>query len=149
MNSTHPMTVWFAVTAETSSLHRLRADIRRALEADAWGSAAIDAVVLAVDEACANLIRHGYQSRAGATIDVGLSLEDTAVVITVADTAIPFNPHDHQPADVTCYLNAHRTAGVGHGLGLVLMFELMDAIDYVPAPDVGGVNRLILTKRRG
>jgi len=148
MHRVQPVTAQFTVLAETASLSGLRQHVRSAMEAERWQSTVIEAVVLALDEACANLVRHAFHGDARESFTVTLQMEPDALHLEICDSAAPFNPSEYLPQDVESYLRRHRAEKSGHGLGIVLMLSLMDEVRYVPAPQLGGANRLTLTKRR-
>lgn len=149
MNSAQPQMARFTVTAQTAALSGLRRQIRHAMEQEQWSGTVIDAVVLALDEACANLVRHAFHNDPQQAFTVTLQLDAHAAHVEICDTAAPFNPSDYLPQDVSAYLDEHRTEKPGHGLGIVLMTALMDNVHYTPATQPGGINCLTLTKRRG
>jgi serine/threonine-protein kinase RsbW len=129
------------VDARLESLSEIRAFIE-----DACGKAGADArtcfdLKLAVDEACTNIIEHGYAGKPGAPI--GLVFESGAeeIRVTILDRGRPFDPVALAPPDLASDWKT-RPAG---GLGWHLIRASVDDVDYGPGPDGG--NRLILAKR--
>jgi anti-sigma regulatory factor (Ser/Thr protein kinase) len=82
-------------------------------------------VVLALDEAVANVIEHGYRGAPG-EIEVDAALTAGEVELRVVDGAPPFDPLDATPPELTGDLD-HRRIG---GLGIHLIRTLMDAVEY-------------------
>jgi serine/threonine-protein kinase RsbW len=96
---------------------------------------------LVVDEACSNLIVHGYEGRDPGPIGVSFERDGDELVITITDHAPPFDPTD-APAPKLDVPASERRPG---GLGWHLIRELVDRIAYEPDSENG--NRLTLAKR--
>lgn len=86
---------------------------------------AIEAFQLAVDEACTNVVEHGYDGRGG-RIDVTMEAEKDHVRATVRDWGACFDPDAVPIPDVNAPLEER---GLG-GLGLFLMRQLMDHVEF-------------------
>ena len=97
-----------------------------------------DNVCMAVDEACANIIRHCYGGRCDGPIEMELYMGDDRLVVTLRDQGNPFDPEQVPPRD----LDEVRPGG----LGLPLIQKLMDDVAFRPGPETG--TELILTKLR-
>ncbi|MBI2794132.1 MAG: ATP-binding protein [Ignavibacteria bacterium] len=132
------------IVAETQQLFRVRTFIRKQIAQLGFSEFEENNIVLAVDEACANLIQHAYYNQRDAFIDLRVIIEPGAVKVEISDNAAPFNPSDAQLPDMRQYFAEHRH----HGLGILLMTRVMDEIDYQPAGSGSTLNTLILTKRR-
>lgn len=104
------------------------------------GDAAWQALRLAVDEACSNVIAHGYRGAAG-TIRLAVAVADERAVVTVTDEAPPFDPALVPPPDLDAPW-AERRAG---GLGWHLIRSVVDEVRHRPAGERGNV--LTLVKR--
>lgn len=116
-------------------------DFLRARLAEAGaGDAAWQALRLAVDEACSNVIAHGYRGAVG-TIRLAVAVGDGRAVVTVTDAAPPFDPALVPPPDLDAPW-AERRAG---GLGWHLLRSVVDEVRYQPAGERGNV--LTLVKR--
>ncbi len=129
------------IPAELDRLAEIRAvvrDIARGCEAPAD---CIDDLVQAVDEAATNIIVHGYRGAPG-EIDLTAELVADDIVITLADTARPYDPTTVPPPDLTIP-PAQRRPG---GMGVHLMRLATDSLAHRPRP--GGGNILTLTRAR-
>jgi CheY-like chemotaxis protein/anti-sigma regulatory factor (Ser/Thr protein kinase) len=116
-------------------------DFLRARLAEAGaGDAVRQALRLAVDEACSNVIAHGYRGAAG-TIRLAVAVADGRAVVTVTDEAPPFDPALAPPPDLDAPW-AERRAG---GLGWHLIRSVVDEVRHRPAGARGNV--LTLVKR--
>jgi len=80
------------------------------------------ALVLACDEICSNIIRHGYRLIDGETLSLGLSMVEHSCSVTIRDTAPPFNP-------VRMPRREFNLARSGHGLDLA---NRVATIVYLP-----------------
>ena len=95
---------------------------------------------LAAEEACTNVIRHGYRGVAPGPVAVGIAREASRVVVTIEDRGIPFDPADAPPPPVDGPAEA-RPLG---GLGWHLIRQVMDEVHH--AHDARTGNRLTLVK---
>lgn len=96
---------------------------------------------LAVDEACTNIITHGYKGQAPGPIKLTFEREEDEVKLSIYDEGVAFNPNDSEAADIESGWEKRRKGG----LGLFLIKEMVDKIHYESIPDKG--NLLILTKK--
>ncbi len=97
---------------------------------------------LAVDEACTNIIEHGFgdnQVNGQITLITGIEGKHNFVII-IADNSPAFNPLTYREPDPTQSL-VERTIG---GWGIYFIKKLMDIIDY---RYVDGKNNLSLYKK--
>jgi serine/threonine-protein kinase RsbW len=96
---------------------------------------------LAVDEACANVIKHAYGGQGGRLKVTVEPVGDTIQVI-IRDWGSAFDPQAVPIPDVSAPLE-DRPLG---GLGLFLMRQMMDRVDFEFDQDQG--NTLTMTKKR-
>ena len=101
----------------------------------------IENIMLAVDEACTNIIKHAYHSDPDGKIIVKVEYNSTNFKVIIEDYGITFNPDNVPVPDLRKY---HKDKKVG-GLGMYLMKALMDEVKYVSVP--GKCNRVILSKK--
>ena len=127
-------------TAHPSRLKEIRAAVRAAATAAGADEACASDIVIAVDEACQNIIRHGYEGDEDGTIEVCVRHEGDELVLTIRDFAPLVDPDDCQPRS----LDEVRPGG----LGTHFMREVMDSCEY-GQPATGGGNLLTMRKRIG
>ena len=132
------------VTATTDHLSEIRDFIRARVSNIGFSDFEENNIVLAVDEACANLIQHAYQNDPGQSIDVRVVVSDAEVRVEISDRAAPFDPGSAILPDMRAYFAERRH----HGLGILLMTRVMDDIRYQPGRNGSQANTLVLTKRR-
>jgi len=94
---------------------------------------------LAVDEACTNIIEHGYKGMDPGSIILSFRIESDRVLIQITDFGHIFEPSDAPTPDVEAALE-DRPLG---GMGLFLIYKTMDTIDYQASEDG---NTLTFTK---
>ena len=94
---------------------------------------------LAVDEACTNIITHGYAGMNPGSIIFTLELDEHQVLMTITDFGHSFEPSQAVVPDVEAALE-DRPMG---GFGLYFIYQTMDSVDY-EANECG--NRLTLLK---
>ncbi|TAK11695.1 MAG: ATP-binding protein [Anaerolineae bacterium] len=86
---------------------------------------------LAVDEACTNIIQHGYAGMDPGSIILDLRFEVDKVVVDLTDFGRAFEPAEPERPDLTAPAEERKEGG----LGLFLIYETMDRIDYRVAPE--------------
>lgn len=94
---------------------------------------------LAVEEACANIIAHGYAGMNPGSIILALQFEPRKVVVTITDFGHAFEPSEAPMPDASAVLEDRPTGG----FGLYFMYQTMDEIDYEATEDG---NRLTFVK---
>lgn len=95
---------------------------------------------LAVDEACTNVVQHGYKGMNPGSIIMDVCVMEEEVEVRLTDFGHPFEPSSAPKPDITLPLD-ERPAG---GFGLFFIYETMDEVDYVTNEEG---NTLILRKR--
>ena len=101
----------------------------------------IENIMLAVDEACTNIIRHAYKSFPDGEIFIKLEYNSDKIIISIVDHGNTFDPKTVPDPDLQKY---YRNGRVG-GLGMYLMKTLMDDVKYTSVP--GKYNKVLLSKR--
>lgn len=95
---------------------------------------------LAVEEACTNVITHGYAGMNPGSIVLALEFDSERVLVTLTDFGHPFEPYEPAAPDVEASLED----GLSHGFGLYFIYQTMDHIAYKTAEDG---NHLTFVKR--
>lgn len=102
---------------------------------------AADALVVAVDEAISNILRHAYDEAANPAVTIEALADADGVEVTLTDSGRPFDPLEWVPAPLEGGA-AERPVG---GLGIHLMRSLVDRLTYRREE---AANRLTLRKKR-
>jgi len=103
-------------------------------------SAIVDKIMLAVDEACTNIIKHAYKSSPEGEIIINIDYDENKFTITIIDYGKSFEPDSVPLPDLQKYYKEHKVGG----LGIYLMKSLMDDVKYTSVP--GKYNRVFLSK---
>ncbi len=126
--------------AELAVLPVFRDFIQRVCTEAGLSADVCDDLKLAVDEACTNVITHGYAGMDPGSLMLDLRLAADRVEVRLTDFGHPFEPSEAPAPDVSAALD-DRPMG---GFGLFFIYSTMDAVDYQTNEDG---NCLILTKR--
>lgn len=86
---------------------------------------------LAVDEACTNIITHGYAGMNPGSIILALDVDALRVVMTITDFGHAFEPAEAPMPDVQAALD-DRPMG---GFGLFFIYQTMDEARYETTED--------------
>ncbi len=126
--------------ARAAQLRQVRREVRRVLEGCRCGDGEIRCAVLAVSEACMNIMQHAYGGEGQG--EIVLQIFDSAEVLTfrLMDFAPPVDPRSIQSR---C-LEDLRPGG----LGVHFMHEVMDECVFLECPEGAG-NLFQMKKRKG
>ncbi|TDF37273.1 ATP-binding protein [Alteromonadaceae bacterium M269] len=119
----------------TSQLHQIRKTVKRACAEMAFDDEKTNSVVLAVDEACANVIRHSCNFSDKFKLKIEVYEEDGYGVFVISDNAPPISACAIEPKKIE-----QLEPG---GLGLHLIYHVMDEVELMPPQGEG--NRLKLS----
>ena len=100
------------------------------------------AIKLAVDEACSNIVEHGYGENEGDEICCSYEVLKDGLKITIQDWSEPFNPGDIPEPNFDVDLDDLKPRGAG----LYFMKNLMDEVEF--DFNSGDGNLLVMIKRR-
>ena len=124
--------------ARADRLKLVRGGVRAAARMCGFNDATAQSIVLAVDEACQNIIVHGYKGRADGEIVLGVFRRRDGILVRLRDFAPPVDPAKIKPRA----LDDIRPGK----LGSHFMYEIMDSVEYRPSPD--GTGNLLEMIRR-
>jgi anti-sigma regulatory factor (Ser/Thr protein kinase) len=123
--------------ALSSALREIRAVVRETVLAQGAKEPCADDIVLAIDEACQNIIRHSYAGAEGEIV-IRIERSDGELVISLIDFAPRVDPAAVRGRDLDDVKPG--------GLGTHLIQETMDDVGFVDAPPGCG-NMLRMVKR--
>lgn len=112
--------------AELESLQQFRAFIAECCALSAVPSEVVLELKLAVDEACTNVIEHGYKGMDPGSIILSFRIEPDRILVEITDFGHVFEPASAPTPDVEAALEDRELGG----LGLYLIYQTMDNIDY-------------------
>ncbi len=124
--------------AQSDRLKLVRASVMAASRMCGFQEQEAKDIVLAVNEACQNVIVHGYRGRPDGVILLAIYQHDCGILLRLRDFAPPVDPAKVKPRDL-CNV-------VPGGLGTHFIREIMDCARFVPVTEGGG-NLFEMTKR--
>jgi sigma-B regulation protein RsbU (phosphoserine phosphatase) len=126
--------------ARAAAFKDIRAAVRTAAEVHGVGDQDAHDLVLSIDEACQNIVRHAYGSDGEGDIVVELRCEGDALIVLLRDFA--------DPVGADALRGMAPDAGRVGGLGVHLMRSVMNEVTLL-APPSGRGNLLRMVKRLG
>lgn len=129
------------VPGDVKSLSLIRMVVKEVAEDAGLSQELIDKVEMAVDEACTNVIEHGYGDMTPhPPVEIHMNCDGRQFVIDIVDSGPSFDFDDKARNKFPeHWLNADHTRGAG----LYLMMCLMDDVDYKKLPDQRNRMRMI------
>jgi serine/threonine-protein kinase RsbW len=100
----------------------------------------VENIILAVDEACTNIIKHAYKSFPEGELIIKTKSTLSRFIISITDFGNTFEPDTIPEPDLQKYYRQKRVGG----LGMYLMKTLMDDVKYISIP--GKHNEVLLSK---
>lgn len=121
--------------ADSAQLQKVRDLVRETAKNIGCSSEFINATVLAIDEACTNVIRHAYADIDDGEVILELDREDDELVIWLKDFA---------PSADTASIKSRDLDNVRPGgLGVHLIHTIMDKVEFQqPGNGVGNILRM-------
>jgi serine/threonine-protein kinase RsbW len=126
------------VNSETKNVEMIFAEVEKLLVGSPVSREWISDILICVDEAFSNIIRHGYGNCPEGEIRLTMTLEGDSFCITFWDDAAAYTPPQEKPTLGRAILERKTP-----GLGWYLMQQLMDKVVY---QRMGASNCLALTK---
>lgn len=128
------------VQSRTENLAVVRDFIHKAALIAGVSPEKVGDIMLAVDEACTNIMKHAYKSFPDGEIEIQVLNSRSKFTIVITDYGCSFEPKKIPAPDLQKYYQQHRVGG----LGMYLMKNLMDEVDYISVP--GKYNQVSLSK---
>ena len=100
----------------------------------------LDEIILAVDEAYTNIIKHAYNNDPNQTVKIELGTSTDTLWVQLSDTGFHFNADEYQPPDLLKRIKNKQRGG----MGVYLINKLMDSVEYSSA---GKTNTILMRKR--
>jgi serine/threonine-protein kinase RsbW len=128
------------IKSSTDNLSLIRDFVRQSAEDAKISSEVTGKIILAVDEACTNVVKHAYKYSPDGEISIKVKVKDSKFTITIIDEGDYFNPNLIPEPDIKEY---HKQRRIG-GLGMFLMKKLMDEVNYTTLPPKK--NKVVMVK---
>jgi sigma-B regulation protein RsbU (phosphoserine phosphatase) len=126
------------IASRPDCLRLVRTMVRKAGDANGCADQCISQMVMAVDEACQNIIRHAYSGDPGGEIIVDIRRQGETIAIHLLDFAAP--------VDISRIKPRRLDEVKPGGLGTHFIQECMDESSFLTPPDGTG-NCLRLVKK--
>lgn len=123
------------IPSDPASLFLARCFVERLTERLEFSRSEIEGMVLAVDEACTNIIRHAYSNRTDQRIVLTFIVHTELIEIRIRDFGTPADPETFKPRD----LSDVRPGG----LGIHFIRSAMDEVHYESPADGGMLLKMI------
>jgi serine/threonine-protein kinase RsbW len=128
------------VKSTTDNLSEIREFMKSTAKQCGFSDDVIGKIILAVDEACTNIIKHAYKYSPDGFIKITIKFADYKFEISITDEGIHFNPNSIPEPDIKEYYKQKKVGG----LGVYLIKKLMDEVEYYTL--TGNKNQVVLTK---
>ena len=128
------------VKSKTENLSVIRDFVSSNARSAGIPEATVENIILAVDEACTNIIKHAYKLSPEGEIIIKIDYDEEKFTVTIIDYGKSFEPDRVPLPDLQKYYREHRVGG----LGMYLMKSLMDNVEYITVP--GEYNKVLLSK---
>jgi serine/threonine-protein kinase RsbW len=122
-----PQRIELKITSHPANLRDVRKQIEQFAQSIGMPSDMADAVGLALNEAMANVIRHGYDGKTDQPIIVSAEGGEQELRLYIRDWAKPFDPSKLKP-------RRHDKLTPG-GVGMTCIRQLMDEVKFERLPD--------------
>lgn len=126
------------IKSQTEHLLEIREFVSEAAHQFGFSDEEASKIVLAVDEACTNIIKHAYQYDPHKDIHISIRTSQGAFEVLIEDEGKSFDPLALKPLDLQQHLRQYRRGG----LGVYLMKTLMDEVEYNLIPGKKNVVRM-------
>ncbi|MCO5167519.1 MAG: ATP-binding protein [Planctomycetes bacterium] len=130
---------------ETKHLATVRQTAMEVLELTPFDTKTRSKIVVAVDEALANVVEHAYQGGQG-NIELVFDVDVDRLQVIIRDNGVRFEPADGA-LKTSIDIHHHIKLGLKGGLGMFLMRQIMDEVQYLH--ETPWTNELIMVKRFG
>jgi len=142
----NPREILIEVAADPKLLGTIRGMVRSYLAEAGFDRERTDEVVLGVDEACTNAIRHGCRGCEDMTFRIAFRADDDWLEIELVDSGDPAPPEAFArkprtpPSDPSMIQPG--------GLGVYLIYEVFDEVSFISGPDIGNCVTMRLKRPR-
>ena len=127
------------VACDTKELVNIRAFVEEVAKQCFADHLMVTKVVMAVDEAVANVMEHAYQDAKTGDVSVAIQADDDMFTVTISDHGRRFDPNGQPEVDV----KNHIRQGKRDGLGIFIIRKIMDEIKYTFTDEQCNVLRMV------
>lgn len=128
------------VSSSTEYLREVRNFVQHFVQQFDVNKKDLDEIILAVDEAYTNIIKHAYNNDPNHNVKIELGTSTDTLWVRLSDTGSHFNADEYQPPDLLKRIKNKQRGG----MGVYLINKLMDSVEYSSA---GKTNTILMRKR--
>ena len=132
------------VPAQINYLPVLRNFISRIASKYRFSKSEINALTISVDEACTNIIKHGYRNTQSGSITMNVHVKNDCLVVELIDHGTSFDPNQVSDPNISQYIQNGKKGG----LGIFIMKKFLDDIQYMSSAQAN-ILRLIKFRKNG
>ncbi|MCX7876919.1 MAG: ATP-binding protein [Melioribacteraceae bacterium] len=141
MNTSNKISnVQLKIKSKTENLSEVRSFAEKIANQLGFSEDSISKIILAIDEACTNIIKHAYKYDPDGDIIISFSFNGNKLSISILDYGNHFDPDKIPEPDIKEYYKQKKSGG----LGMFLMKKLMDEVVY--STTSGSYNQVTLIK---
>ncbi len=126
MANQQPYKSTLTIPSQTERLNDVREFVSALARTHGFVEDDINKITIAVDEACTNIIKHGYAYAPNQSIEIDIIRSGNDFEIIISDNGKQFDANAIQSPDMKDYF-AHYRRG---GLGVYLMKRIMDTVEF-------------------
>jgi len=131
----------YTFPARADALQAVREVVNNACETCGCATEAATDIIIAVGEACQNVVRHAYRDNEEGDATLEIYCKDGILEFRLQDSARPVDLEKIKP-------KWPKELAPG-GLGVCLIHDIMDKVDYLPSPDgQGNLLRMVKSIKR-
>ena len=127
------------IQSQTENLCLVREFVARTIDASRLPIPLHNRIILAVDEAISNIIEHGYESDRNGRIEIEVDSSLTRYTVAIRDSGRSFHPEQIETIDI----QNHVRKGRRNGLGIYIMRQIMDEVEYTFKEGIENELRLV------
>ena len=132
------------VPAHTGYLPVIRKFIARIASKYRLSKNEINALTISVDEACTNIIKHGYNNVQSGSITMNVHVKYDRLIVELIDQGQSFDPNQVCDPNISHYVQTGKKGG----LGIFIMKKFLDDIQYATSEHTN-ILRLIKFRKDG
>ncbi len=114
------------LTSSTKNLARVRDFVGKQAAESGFDESTINQIILSVDEACTNIIKHAHRYDENETIEIETSFADREFRILLKYKGRSFDPNGIENPDMKEYFSNFKVGG----LGVPIMKKFMSKIEF-------------------
>jgi len=130
----------FEFSSDSVKLEDFRNDLKKLLTETGFEEKPINEILLAVQEAVTNIIRHAYKEQGKGKFSVQFEEDEEKVKFSIRDYGKKFDPTKRPDPDLP--------RGTPGGLGIYLIKNVMDEVTYDESFTEGNLIHLIKYKKK-